>query len=296
MKIRFLLAAFPVCLLLSACSDSNSSSVVTPSPESSDSVVLSSSSERDCASCSSEVGAVSSSSNGDSPLSSESSSSLEASSSSEMPVVELELEHPIFVGGVGSYRVDTGLDDGNDESGYWSTYLDNLFGEEFSIIQYPAEAYESYMENPASEDPVMDYCKGLCGVAKLKQRPSGEGPFAGVHFYVAGMGNISADASRWGGICAIYSFEPIVDNAEFSIVMGLENSENAKLNNDLPRVKLPKALQESMKCFEWSEFKNESANIDGLEAATKLVDVRFEISGESGSEAKFYIKAVGTYK
>lgn len=185
----------------------------------------------------------------------------------------------------GDCRVDTGLDDGSDESGYWYTYADDANGGS-SAITWPVPTGNEYDDNAL--DPIIDNCGGLCGNVSL-----GAGydyPFAGLGFNLTGPDQTGADVTSWGGVCITYSASvaPILEVAP-------ENEATVtEYNNYMSKLKV--AASKTTVNLAWSDFKQESgwgvtvpqASYLGMVAAVKV-----KFSGKAGTSGDFNIMEVG---
>lgn len=188
-------------------------------------------------------------------------------------------------GANGDYRVDTGLDDGSDESGYWYTYSDDA-NSGTSAITWPVPTGNEYDDNAL--DPIIDNCGGLCGTVTL-----GAGydyPFAGLGFNLTGPDQTGADVTSWGGVCITYSASvaPILEVAP-------ENEATVtEYNNYMSKLKV--AASKTTVDLAWSDFKQESgwgvtvpqASYLGMVAAVKV-----KFSGKAGTSGDFNIMEVG---
>lgn len=185
----------------------------------------------------------------------------------------------------GDYRVDTGLDDGSDESGYWYTYADDANGGS-SAITWPVPTGNEYDDNAL--DPIIDNCGGLCGNVSL-----GAGydyPFAGLGFNLTGPDQTGADVTSWGGVCITYSASvaPILE------VAPEDEATVTKYNNYMSKLKV--AASKTTVNLAWSDFKQESgwgvtvpqASYLGMVAAVKV-----KFSGKAGTSGDFNIMEVG---
>ena len=188
-------------------------------------------------------------------------------------------------GANGDYRVDTGLDDGSDESGYWYTYADDA-NSGTSAISWPVPTGNQYDDNAL--DPIIDHCGGLCGQVNL-----GAGydyPFAGLGFNLTGPDQTGADVTAWGGLCITYtaSIAPILEIAPE------DEGTVTEYNNYMSKLKV--AASASTLNLAWSDFKQESgwgvtvpqASYLGMVAAVKV-----KFSGKAGTSGDFNIIQVG---
>lgn len=185
----------------------------------------------------------------------------------------------------GDYRVDTGLDDGSDESGYWYTYSDDA-NKGTSAITWPVPTGNGYDDNAL--DPIIDNCGGLCGNVSL-----GAGydyPFAGIGFNLTGPDQTGADVTSWGGVCITYSASvaPILE------VAPEDEATVTEYNNYMSKLKV--AASKTTVNLAWSDFKQESgwgvtvpqASYLGMVAAVKV-----KFSGKAGTSGDFNIMEVG---
>lgn len=186
-------------------------------------------------------------------------------------------------------RVQTGLDAGMEESGYWFDYNDNADGG-LSKIEWPVPKGNDYDENAL--DPVIEHCQGLCGTVTLNQGMLNKTPFAGVGFNLAGTSDGAALAEvsviTWGGICITYT-----SDLPGKLVIGVNDVLYADLNYDLPYVNLSKSTTPVEKCFAWTDFKQKGnaggESITGTEAASQATSLRIEFSTKDGDTGDFNI-------
>ena len=219
-----------------------------------------------------------------------SSSVVRASSSS----VKRSNAFPTWLGRDGLTRVDTRLDAGMDDSGYWYTYTDDADGGKSEVI-WPVPIGNEYSD--LALDNVVLHCGGICGTALLDRGTLVYEPFVGIAFDVAGhKGNslAAADASAWGGVCITYK-----SDYSATLQLGLGDYDT-QIEYAVPSVSLAKASAGTMRNIAWSAFKQPawykgSATIDGTAAAKRLVTLKFQIQGSSGSSYGFNICAIGPY-
>ena len=186
-------------------------------------------------------------------------------------------------------RVQTGLDAGMEESGYWFDYNDNADGG-LSKIEWPVPKGNDFDENAL--DPVIEHCQGLCGTVTLNQGMLNKTPFAGVGFNLAGTsdGATLAEVSviTWGGICITYT-----SDLPGKLVIGVNDVLYADLNYDLPYVNLSKSTTPVEKCFAWTDFEQKGnaggESITGTEAASQATSLRIEFSTKDGDTGDFNI-------
>ena len=190
------------------------------------------------------------------------------------------------------YRVDTKLDAGNDNSGYWFDYSDDDDGGA-SKITWPVPMGNEYVDY--AFDPIIDYCKGICGAFTLDKGSMTYDPFVGVGFSVGGTDNhdklVPVDVSSWGGICIVYT-----SDVTASLELGLGDN----LDNDIgfanPFVSLPKSTTGVMKDIPWNDFKQPSWGkkiLSTSQIVESVATVKFKIQAKTGTTGEFKILAVG---
>lgn len=188
-------------------------------------------------------------------------------------------------GANGDYRVDTGLDDGSDESGYWYTYSDDA-NSGTSAITWPVPTGNEYDDNAL--DPIIDHCGGLCGQVTL-----GAGydyPFAGLGFNLTGPDQTGADVTAWGGLCITYTagVAPILEIAPE------KEATVTEYNNYMSKLKV--AASASTLNLAWSDFKQESGwgvTVPQASYLTMIAAVKVKFSGKAGTSGDFNIIQVG---
>lgn len=295
------------CALLLACSDDDSWTPANPNPEmSSLQEESSSSSENSSSSSGVEDEKSSSSSKGKSSASEDKSSSssvIELASSSSLSFYVFEpgqddlMSAYMWKGFEGEYYVNTGRDNGTETSGYWFVVDDHEDGG-LSTIIWPAKLGNEYSEEAL--DPVIDYCRGICGIFNLRAGSLDYRPFVGVAFNVAGTATATGgpatttDVTRWGGgICVRYA-----SDAAIALELSMGEEKDAALGYDLPLAILPKESSFSYQCYAWSAFKQAGGGentITGEDAARSLATVRFKIQAEDGTVGGFNIAALDGY-
>ena len=189
---------------------------------------------------------------------------------------------------------------------YWST--DGAVGGESSIKWPVALGAEN------SLTPVVESCKGVCGVASLKKGSSQEDPYVSLGFGIAKDASgepLPVDISNWNAVCFEYY-------SEIPIKVELVVSDSS---DGLPLSKLPRTQKVQKRCIDWSHFSlpkdratpyegevNEMSDITDLmvhdiyeidriakkvENATKqTISVRLKIQGESDGDYKFGVGAM----
>ena len=218
-----------------------------------------------------------------------SSSVVRASSSS----VKRSNAFPTWLGRDGLTRVDTRLDAGMDDSGYWYVYTDDADGG-MSYVAWPVKIGNEYSD--LALDNVVLHCGGICGTAVLDRGTLDYNPFVGIAFDVAGhSGNslAAADASAWGGVCITYK-----SDAAATVQLGLGDYD-IEIGYAVPSVDIPKSTAGTMRNIAWSSFKQPSwykggGAIDGVAAAKRLVTLKFQIQATPG-DYNFNICAIGPY-
>lgn len=291
-KLAISLAIFGLC----ACAPPPSDCVSAENNEqSSDSTLVESSdstpSENDADNSSSSVENVESSSSL-STMSSSSSPS-EPSSSSKIDEPETGDQSSSSVAqGTGSFetwygdkkqeRIITGLDDGNDESGYWFSY-DDYYNGGNSSIYWPKPAPGPYDED---DDQIIDQCGGVCGTAVLGNQASD--PFVGIGFNLTGPDQTGADVSGWNGICLVYSIE-----GDWKMELSVENESTVTERNNLV-FKLD-ASKHSVD-IPWKSFRPEEGWGMGypLDEYLKTVSaIKIRNTGEAGAKNRFNFTRIG---
>ncbi|OWV14456.1 hypothetical protein [Fibrobacter sp. UWB5] len=194
----------------------------------------------------------------------------------------------------GVYKIETGLDAGEDMSGYWYEFNDAVDGGESKII-WPVPKGTEWDDNAL--DPIIDYCAGVCGTYQLEQGKMDYNPFVGIAFDIAGPADywdgpaVAADASAMGGLCIAYT-----SDFAASLELGLSDEKEAEVGYDIPFASLPKATSVVVKDIPWSSFKQAgwgTGKITGEEAAAMLKSVRFKIQGKDGMTGSFNVMSVG---
>ena len=239
-------------------------------------------------------GILSSSSNVILPI--RSSSSTVRSSSSYKQLTTLKVCGDMWCGAEGLERVETGLDEGDDNSGYWFAVADEADGGA-SYITWPVTPGNLFDDN--SMQPVVDYCGGLCGSYTLEKGILRYDPFVMVGFNVAGSdayGNpYTTDASSLGGVCIVYSSEMVG-----SLELGLGDALDKRIGYTNPMVDLPKALTGNVVDVPWSKFAqpawaNADQEISIEDAIASLAQIKIKFQGKTGSMGRFNITSIGRY-
>ena len=192
------------------------------------------------------------------------------------------------------YYVNTGLDNDTKTAGYWFVKTDEGDGGKSKVVWPVATGDEA----PLS--PIIDFCKGVCGTAKLNKGTLTYNPFVTVGFNVAGKNEngelVSGKASEWGGICITYR-----SDAAPSLELSMGDADDAAIGYALPTKKLEKSEngKSYRTCIPWSDFVQpswgkENTKISGTDAAANLVSINFKMQGAKG-QYKFNICAIGPY-
>ena len=192
-------------------------------------------------------------------------------------------------------RVETGLLNETEMSGFWFTYGDDGEGGASKVYWDvdPCRDCSIYWL-----EPIIDDCKGMCGTAILNKWNSPHTAFTGIGFNVVGQLSekdwtlVTGDASSWGGLCVTYT-----SDTDIALELGLGEVTDSIINYANPAVNLPASKTSNRMVFSWSDFKQPSSydgdvKIDGETAAKQLATVKFKIQAEDGNY-RFNICAVG---
>jgi len=198
-------------------------------------------------------------------------------------------------GADGVYKIDTELDQANENGGYWFTYGDDADGGA-SKVEWPVTPGNKYSDDAL--DPIIDHCGGVCGTFTLGKGTLTYDPFVGIGFNLAGVPEGStaadvADASAMGGVCISYT----VDVAA-TLELGLGDAGDQAIGYDNPSAPLAKSTTAKKANLEWSKFKQAgwgTGKITGAEAAAKLAAIKFKIQAKDGTTGSFNIMGVGSY-
>ena len=211
------------------------------------------------------------------------------------------------------YKVNTG----NDSTGFWRTFGDNLFGlQGESKIIFPVELENS--STPLAS--VFKHCDGLCG--SIQPDYLMLGPWAGVEIQLAKEGS-TADISSWGGICVTYESDYSISVYLKVQVDGFDSNSLTKPFEAYPANYLSETTigespaptlfnmfstnEAQTECMKWSSFdvsswaKNSGSSqiskvYTGDEAAKEIQSIMFVIKSRGDDENKvFNIKGISTY-
>ncbi len=197
-----------------------------------------------------------------------------------------------WYGDAGEYKVTTGFGVGgdDDESGYWYNYADDADGG-LSKVTWPVGIGNEYSDDAL--DPVIDYCKGVCGTFTLSKGTLTYKPFVGIGFNLVDGNQTQANASSWNGICLTYTAD-----AAATLEMGLGDAGDQALGYDNPYVSLAKATTAVTVNKAWGDFKQAgwgTGKTTGEAAAATLAAIKFKIQAADGTTGGFNIMSVGAY-
>ena len=238
----------------------------------------------------------------------ESSSNGAVSSSSAVKTARYNLWDPAI-----DYKVNTG----DDSTGYWKTFGDNLFGHQGeSKIIFPVELEES--STPLAS--VFKHCDGLCG--SIEPDYLMIGPWAGVEIPLAKDG-ATADVTSWGGVCVTYESDYLISIYLKVQVDGFDSNSirtpfDAYPIGFLGRTSLEDSPAPTLRnmyyiddvktvCRKWSNFveanwtdysgsSKVSKVLTGEEAAKKIQSIMFVIQSRGDDDKKtFNIRGISTY-
>lgn len=195
-----------------------------------------------------------------------------------------------------NYRVKTGLNCENGESGKWLLYSDNSLGGN-SNIEWPTEPGNAFDDKAL--DPIIEECGGICGTFILGDNfPLNDGdttytvkPFVGVQFSITNSDTVGGDITDWGGISISYK----ADAPMFIELVPENEKEFLEANNYfkmIPRSSYNKYVQ-----IPWSKFNPwpKKNAISQKEFLKKVVAIRIYIEQEPGRNVDFGIYFIGTY-
>ena len=211
------------------------------------------------------------------------------------------------------YKVNTG----NDSTGFWQTFGDNLFGlQGESKVIFPVELEKS--STPLAS--VFKHCDGLCG--SIQPDYLMLGPWAGVEIQLAKEGS-TADVSSWGGICVTYESDYSISVYLKVQVDGFDSNSirtpfDAYPIGFLGRTSLEDSPAPTLRnmyyiddvktvCRKWSDFdvsswaKNSGSSqiskvYTGEEAAKEIQSIMFVIQSRGDDDKKtFNIRGISTY-
>ena len=233
---------------------------------------------------------------------------IESSSSGAVKTARYNLWDPAV-----DYKVNTG----NDSTGFWQTFGDNLFGHQGdSKIIFPVELEKS--STPLAS--VFKHCDGLCG--SIEPDYLVRSPWAGVEIQLAKDG-ATADISSWGGICIAYESDYLINVYLKVQVDGFDSNSSmmpfeAYPMGSLSRTTLGDSPAPTLRniyrtdkvetvCAKWSRFdvsnwaKNPGSQkiskiYTGDEAAKEVQSIMFRIRSDGDDDKKtFNIRGISTY-
>ena len=233
---------------------------------------------------------------------------IESSSSGAVKTARYNLWDPAV-----DYKVNTG----NDSTGFWQTFGDNLFGlQGESKIIFPVELEKS--STPLSS--VFKHCDGLCG--SIEPDYLMIGPWAGVEIPLAKDG-ATADVTSWGGVCVTYESDYLISIYLRVQVDGFDSNSirtpfDAYPIGFLSRTSLEDSPAPTLRnmyyiddvktvCRKWSNFveanwtdysgsSKVSKVLTGEEAAKKIQSIMFVIQSRGDDDKKtFNIRGISTY-
>ena len=216
----------------------------------------------------------------------------EIESSSSSTVISTAVCGDMWCGPNGDEQILTGVDAGDNKSGWWWEFNDQDNGGA-SYFSWPT--YKGNEFSDESFEPIIDVCGGMCGDVTLDNGLL-DYNWAGIGFNVSGEESYeTANVSSWLGICVVYS-----SDAPISVEMGIE--DEAYYGNDVPKFTLV-AGTNKVKDILWSSFEQAGwvdeygdpyPSITGTAAASALHSLKFKFSGTEGTYS-FNIKSIGTY-
>jgi len=179
-------------------------------------------------------------------------------------------------------RIETGFDDGDDESGYW--FYDAGKNAE---ISFPYAVGSEFGDENSINDEIMDYCRGICGQVKLDAK-AGAYTFVGFNMVNSSLGG--ADMKAYGGIQVAY----VSTDMPMYIVLVPEDYATSDLyymaslpatgENGLTEVDIP-----------WSEFyasKETEVSVEDFVKKVAAIHVQFMYTGTATSTS-FNLRAIG---
>ena len=217
------------------------------------------------------------------------------SASAILAAASLSFGFVTWNGADGIARVDTELDAGEDNSGYWYNYNDAADGGE-SVVDWAAAPDEEY----GGLEPVLEACgTGICGTYTLGKGTLDYDPFIGIGFNVGGADAagkaIPVDASSMSGVCMTLS----VTHAA-TLELGLGDANDAKIGYANPAYDMGKSATGKSVDVPWAKFAqpswakaDQSISID--EAVASLASIKVKVQAKTGSTGEFNIMQVGDY-
>ena len=153
---------------------------------------------------------------------------------------------------------------------YWAT--DEDAGGR-SSVQWPVA-----LGSDGSLAPVVEQCKGICGVASLKKGTSQENPYVSLGFGIAKDASgepLPVDVSNWEGLCfEYYSDTPVTVELVVS-----------DTSDGLPRTGLRSSQETRTVCVDWNAFRlpkdTVASNEGNVESVQELNDMMLRLLEES---------------
>ena len=191
------------------------------------------------------------------------------------------------------------------EDGRWYWTADENVGGQ-SSVRWPVA-----LGSDGSLTPVVESCKGVCGVASLKKGSSQVDPYVSLGFGIAkdaSGASLPVDVSNWDGLCfEYYSDTPVTIELVVS-----------DTSDGLPRTELRRSLDARKVCVAWGDFRlpndpiasyegeltslmthyiNEIARVaEKVEnAAKQMISVRLKIQAAEDDDYKFGIGTIDAY-
>ena len=172
----------------------------------------------------------------------------------------------------------------NGSDGYWFSVDDEDDGGS-SQINFPTlDGHELTSDNMKS---LVSHCGGLCGTVELGDASA---PSAGVGIALTEK-DTTVDVSEWDGICVSYESELAMKGE-----LGYKNGSDA--SGDMLSVNFDKTMKGAVvaRCAKWADFKRNSSDDSGVDAAKKATSLVFKFIGKARESGYFNIKGVSSYK
>ncbi len=145
------------------------------------------------------------------------------------------------------------------EDGRWRWATDEDVGGQ-SYVQWPVA-----LGSDGSLAPVVESCKGVCGVASLKKGTSQADPYVSLGFGIAKDASgepLPVDISNWEGLCfEYYSDTPVTVELVVS-----------DTSDGLPRTKLRSSQETRKVCVNWYDFRLPKDTVASYEGEVKSVE------------------------
>jgi len=145
------------------------------------------------------------------------------------------------------------------EDGRWFWATDESAGGQ-SSVRWPVA-----LDSDGSLAPVVESCRGICGVASLKKGTSEENPYVSLSFGIAKDASgepLPVDISNWEGLCfEYYSDTPVTVELVVS-----------DTSDGLPRTKLRSSQETRKVCVNWYDFRLPKDTVASYEGEVKSVE------------------------